>query len=195
MYTPLKSQAFSAAPSSPLNQPYDRSVPAVDSVSSAHCTEAHLQSTPGMTDNLALESLDLSGLQNFEVVGNQYREKGIQFSNVIALQPSNPAFPSRTSPTILLAGPKGGMMDLTFLTPTCAVIGYVTSASVTVMTAFDGEGNILGKAETLGRNLADEDSSYPPNTELAVMTKTPMIHRIRLRCGGGTLTLSDLRFG
>lgn len=194
MHTPLKSQARSTNPSFSLKQCHDRSAPAVDIISPSPVVDAEPHSTSSGQDTLIQETLDLSGLQNFEIVMNQYRDQGIEFSNAIALQPSNPAFPSRTGPNILLAGPKSGTMDLIFLKPISALVGYVTSASVTVMTAFDCDGQILGKAETLGRNLADEDSTYPPNVELSVATKTPVIHRVRLRCGGGTLALSDLGF-
>uniref|UniRef100_A0ACD5GXR6 Uncharacterized protein n=1 Tax=Desertifilum tharense IPPAS B-1220 TaxID=1781255 RepID=A0ACD5GXR6_9CYAN len=37
--------------------------------------------------------MDLENLKCFEVVAHQFEERGVIFTNAIALQPSNPAFP------------------------------------------------------------------------------------------------------
>ena len=141
------------------------------------------------------EALDLSRLDNFEVVNERYREQGVQFKNAIALHPSNPAFPPQSSQTIVLGGPKSGMIDLIFSPPVKAVQGCITSSSITTMTAFGYNEQVLSKDESLGRNLNDDQSHHPPNIQLTVQApETEAIHRVRLRCGGGQLALADLRF-
>ena len=113
-----------------------------------------------------LEQLDLSKLDNFEAVNDQYHEQGIQFKNAIALHPSNPAFPPRNGKSIVLGGPKSGTIDFIFSSPVHIVEGYVTSSATTSMTAFDYNDRVLSRDETSGRNLADPLSPYPPNPNL-----------------------------
>ncbi|MEM9213758.1 MAG: hypothetical protein AAGD25_05365 [Cyanobacteria bacterium P01_F01_bin.150] len=141
------------------------------------------------------EQIDLSLLDNFEAVENQYKKQGVCFQNAIAIHPSNPAFPPLRDNTIILGGPKSGTIDINFTPPIYAVTGHVTSSGITVMVAFDDQGQIVGTDDTLGRNLADENSGYPPHACLSIQTldKQP-IHHIRLRCGGGQLSLSDFGF-
>ena len=172
MYTPLKSQSISLPNTSlPHNQIHNR----------VECA--------------TVEHLDLSKLENFEVVNHQYHQQGIQFKNAIALHPSNPAFPTRTSQSIVIGGPKTGTIDLIFSPPVHTADAYVTSSAVTTMVAFDHQDNVLSKDETLGRNLADKRSNYSANLCLSVQaTANRLIHRIRLRCGGGQLALADLSF-
>ena len=139
--------------------------------------------------------LDLSQLDNFEVVEHQYQNQGIQFQNAIALYPSNPAFPPRNGGAVILGGPKSGTIDLTFSPPVQMVEGYVTSSGVTVMTAFDDQGNVIDTDETSGRNLADTNSPHLPHACLSIQTSGEQsICHIRLRCGGGQISLSGLRF-
>lgn len=141
------------------------------------------------------EQIDLSQLGNFEIVQNQYEKQGIQFQNAIALHPSNPAFPPYNSNAIILGGPKSGILDIVFSHPVHTVEASVTSSGVTIMTVFNDKGDVMGTDETLGRNLADEHSPYPPHARLAVAAPgNQNIHHIRLRCGGGQLSLSNLSF-
>lgn len=160
----------------------------------------HLHQTSEHTSNVGAkgalkEKIDFSQLGNFEVVGPQYEQQGIQFQNAIALHPSNPAFPSCNGNAIILGGPKSGTLDIWFSPPVHTVESSVTSSGVTVMTAFDDNGQIIATDETLGRNLDDEHSDHAPHVRLSVhLANRQEVHHVRLRCGGGHVSLSELGF-
>ena len=156
-------------------------------------SEPKFQDYDDPLENLS-EQIDLSQLDNFEIVEDQYLSQGVQFQNAIALHPSNPAFPAQNSNAIILGGPKSGTIDIVFSPPVHAVESQVTSSGITMMTAFDEKEQVIHSDETLGRNLADEQSLYPPHACLLVQHSSQAIHRVRLRCGGGQISLSNLRF-
>jgi hypothetical protein len=136
--------------------------------------------------------LDLEELECFEIVDQQFQEYGVEFSNAIALYPSNPAFPSRSGSKVLIGSPKNGWVEATFRCPVRFVSGFVTSSRRTVLAAFDANNQPVAQAETPGPNLAGSESDVPPNVQLSL--KAANIHRITFYAFDGQLTLNDFSF-
>ncbi len=146
---------------------------------------------PDITE-LAFKELNLKQLQPFEVVEDQFHDLGVQFSNAIALVPSNPAYPSVNAQLVLMGSPKRGWLEATFATPVKFVTGYVTSSRRTVMAAFDETDTPVAQIET-GANLAGSGSTIPPNVPLSLRGKN--IRRVTFYTFDGQLTLGRFRFG
>jgi len=136
--------------------------------------------------------LNLEGLQCFEVVEEQFKQWGVIFQNAIALQPSNPAFPACTGTTVLMGAPQNGLIEATFLQPVRFVSAAVTSSRETVLSAYDGEGNLLSESKLVGENLAGSDSPNPPNYQLSL--RSANIHRVKFYASNGQLTVDDFSF-
>lgn len=136
--------------------------------------------------------LNLEDLKCFEVVERQYQEWGAIFRNAIALQPSNPAFPPRSGTTLLLAAPKNGFLEIAFQQPVSFFQAHVTSSQRTILTAYDRNEKLLGRAELASSNLAGSNSPIPPNAELSV--SAPNISRISFYAFDGQLTVDDITF-
>jgi len=54
--------------------------------------------------------LDLENLKCFEAVERQYERWGVIFHNSLAIQPSNPVFPTHSGLTVLIGAPKSGFL-------------------------------------------------------------------------------------
>jgi len=137
--------------------------------------------------------LDLQHLECFEIVDQQYEQMGVTFTNAIALNPSNPAFPATQGQTVLLGAPKSGWLEATFTQPVQFVGSLVTSSRRTVLMGFDDENQLVAKAETPGPNLAGSNSPTPPNAELNLVAQN--IRRITFSSLGGQLALGEFSFG
>ncbi len=136
--------------------------------------------------------LDLDDLQCFEVVEAQFQHWGVTFGNAIAIHPSNPSFPTRSGKTVLMAAPKSGFLEMTFDSPVTAVEAFVTGSRRTVLSAYDREGKILASAELSESNLANTESSVPPNAPLKV--EADNIDRVTFYAFDGQLTIDDPSF-
>jgi hypothetical protein len=134
--------------------------------------------------------LNLEDLKCFEVVEHQFEHYGITFSNAIALQPSNPAYPPRTGTTVLMGSPKSGWMELTFSEPISQFCCYVTSSQRMLLSAYDYQNKLLVRRSLSQPNLAGSDSSTPPNAPLKI--ESPNISRITFYAFDGQMTLADL---
>jgi hypothetical protein len=137
--------------------------------------------------------LNLEDLKCFEVVEQQFHHYGISFRNAIALQPSNPAYPPHSGITVLMGAPKSGWLEVIFSHPVSMFCSYVTSSQRTILSAYDCEDNLLGRASITEPNLAGSDSQIPPNAQLQI--EAPNISRITFYAFDGQLTVSDLSFG
>jgi hypothetical protein len=137
--------------------------------------------------------LDLSSLRSFEVVDDQYAASGVIFQNTIALHPSNPSFCQTPGQIVLMGAPKSGMLEARFTRPAKFVSITLTGSRRTVMTGFDVNGAIAGKAETTTGNLANSGSPYPHDLPLELHCQDG-IQRIRIRSIGGQFTLSGVTF-
>lgn len=126
------------------------------------------------------------------MVEDQFQEMGVQFSNAIALVPSNPAYPSANAQLVLMGSPKRGWLEATFATPVKFVTGYVTSSRRMVMAAFDETDTPVAQIET-GANLAGSGSTIPPNVPLSLRGKN--IRRVTFYTFDGQLTLGRFQFG
>jgi len=135
--------------------------------------------------------LNLENLQCFEVVERQYQRNGVVFQNCIALLPSNPAFPTRGK-KVLMGAPKSGMLEATFECPVQLVTALVTSSQRLVWTAYDRDRNVLTQSILPSANLANSDSSIPPNIVLALRAKD--IYRINFCAFDGQFIISDFTF-
>ncbi|NES96465.1 MAG: hypothetical protein F6K32_14775 [Desertifilum sp. SIO1I2] len=135
--------------------------------------------------------LDLENLKCFEVVAHQFEERGVIFTNAIALQPSNPAFPPHSGSIVLMGGPRNGWMEATFKQPVCWVSCFVTSSRQTVLSAYDRQDRLLGKVEIPESNLAGSGSTIEPNTQLCL--QAPNIHRVTFYAFDGQFSLDDFQ--
>ncbi len=110
--------------------------------------------------------LDLEGLKCFEAVERQYERWGVIFHNSLAIQPSNPAFPTYSGLTVLMGAPKSGFLEATFLRPVNSVSAFVTSSQRLVLSAYDRDRQLLAQTALPGSNLANSDSASNCTTRL-----------------------------
>lgn len=136
--------------------------------------------------------LNLEDLSCFEAVERQYEEWGVIFNNCIAIQPSNPAFPTHSGLVVLMGAPKNGYLEATFLRPVHFVSAFVTSSQRLVLSAYDRDRQLLTQTVLPGANLANSDSAVPPNTLLSVSAND--IHRITFCAFDGQFTIDDFSF-
>ncbi|MBD2447222.1 hypothetical protein H6G76_08590 [Nostoc sp. FACHB-152] len=136
--------------------------------------------------------LNLEELKCFEPVERQYEHWGVIFQNSIAIQPSNPAFPTHSGLIVLMGSPRSGYIEASFLQPVNFVSAYVTSSQRLVMSAYDRDRQLLVQTVLPGANLANSDSAVPPNTLLSVTAKN--IHSVTFCAFDGQFTLDDFHF-
>jgi hypothetical protein len=136
--------------------------------------------------------LDWSKLTVFETVEEQFADRGVTFSNAIALQPSNPAYLVAEETTVLLAAPKSGWLEASFPQAVRYVSGCVTSSRRAVLSAFDANNQPLAQTETPSVNLAGTDVETLPHIELSLHAEN--IHRVTFQAFDGQLTLGEFRF-
>ncbi|WP_017745110.1 hypothetical protein [Scytonema hofmannii] len=136
--------------------------------------------------------LNLEDLRCFEVVERQYEQWGVIFNNCIAIQPSNPAFPTHSGLMVLMGAPKSGFLEATFLHPVHFVSAFVTSSQRLLMSAYDRENQMLTQTVLPGANLANSDETASPNTLLSVSDTG--IHRVTFSAFDGQFTLDDFSF-
>lgn len=136
--------------------------------------------------------LDMQDLQQFEILEHQYEKWGVSFQNAIALQPSNPAFPTRAGKMVVMGAPRAGWIEAKFHSPVSCVNSFVTSSRRLVLSAFDACDRPVAHVEMEEPNLGGSDSQIPPNTKLSLTAAN--IHRITLSCLDGHITLDELSF-
>ncbi|MEC4983092.1 MAG: hypothetical protein SAJ37_10565 [Oscillatoria sp. PMC 1068.18] len=136
--------------------------------------------------------LNFEDLRCFEAVENQFQPWGINFSNAIALQPSNQAYPPRTGSIVLLGAPKSGLIEASFSKPIRHFKCYVTCSQRTVLSAYDRDDQVVARTEMTGQNLAGSDSEIPPNACLEVTASN--ITRVSIYAFDGQITVDDLSF-
>ena len=136
--------------------------------------------------------LNLEDLKCFEVVERQYERWGVIFHNSIAIQPSNPAFPTHSGVTVLMGSPKSGFLEATFLRPVCSVNTFVTSSQRLVLCAYDRHNQLLTQTALPAANLANSDSALPPCTLLSLTAND--IHRITFSTFDGQFIIDDFNF-
>ncbi len=137
-------------------------------------------------------SLDLKDLKCFEAVERQYEQWGVIFQNSLAIQPSNPAFPSYSGLNVLMGSPKSGFLEATFLRPVKSVSAFVTSSQRLVLSAYGRDRHLLAQTILPGANLANSDSVIPPNTLLSVTANE--IHSVTFAAFDGQFTVDNFRF-
>lgn len=134
--------------------------------------------------------LNLEDLKCFEVVEQQFCHYGISFKNAIALQPSNPAYPSRSGTTVLMGAPKNGWLEIAFSAPIYMFCCYVTSSQRVVLSAYDHHDKLLVRQSMAEANLAGSNSEILPNAQMRI--EEPNISRITFYAFEGQLTINDL---
>ncbi|BAZ38631.1 hypothetical protein NIES4101_45710 [Calothrix sp. NIES-4101] len=137
-------------------------------------------------------SLNLDTLQCFESVELQYEELGVVFSNCIAIQPSNPAFPTERGVTVLMGAPKSGFLEASFVRPVNVVNLRVTSSQRLIMSAYNRDRQVIAHDVLPGANLANTDSIIPPNALLSL--KAQEIYSISLCAFDGQFTIDKFEF-
>ncbi|MEH2359986.1 hypothetical protein [Nostoc sp.] len=136
--------------------------------------------------------LDLEDLKCFETVERQYERWGVIFDNSLAIQPSNPAFPTYSGLTVLMGAPKSGFLEATFLRPVNSVSAFVTSSQRLVLCAYDRDRQLLGQTTLPSANLANSDSAISPNTLLSIAVNN--IYSVTFCAFDGQFTLDRFRF-
>jgi len=136
--------------------------------------------------------IHLEALKCFEVVGNQYENKGVIFDNCIAIEPSNPAFPPHSGKKVLMSSPKNGLLEASFVNPVNSVSAFVTSSQRLVLSAYDESRQLLGQVILPSGNLANSDSPLAPNSLLSVSVNN--IHSVIFHAFDGQFTVDDLSF-
>jgi hypothetical protein len=136
--------------------------------------------------------LNLEDLKCFEAVERQYEHLGVIFHNSIAIQPSNPAFPTNSGKTVLMGSPKSGFLEATFLRPVCRVSMFVTSSQRLVLCAYDRHNQLLTQTALPAANLANSDSALPPSTLLSL--KANDIYRLTFSAFDGQFIIDDFSF-
>jgi len=136
--------------------------------------------------------LNLEKLKSFEVVDRQFADLGVTFTNAIAIQPSNPAFPPRSGTMVLIGGPRSGWLEASFRDPVCCVSCFVTSSRQMVLSAYDDNDQLLAQVEIPESNLAGSDSAIGPNSKLTL--QVPNIRRITFYAFDGQFSIDDLHF-
>lgn len=147
------------------------------------------------TEKMAIPNciyLNLEDLKCFEVIKHQYQKWGIVFDNCIAIQPSNPAFPTDSSLMVMMGAPKGGYLEATFLQPVQFVSAFVTSSQRLVLSAYDRDRQLLTQTVLPGANLANSDSAVPPNTLLSVTAND--IYSVTFCAFDGQFTIDNFCF-
>ncbi len=137
-------------------------------------------------------SLNLEDLKCFEVVERQYESWGVIFENSLAIQPSNPAFPTHSGLTVLMGSPKSGLLEASFLHPVKSVSAFVTSSQRLVLSAYDRDRQLLDQTVLPAGNLANSDSAMSPNILLSVAAND--IHSVTFCAFDGQFTLDKFRF-
>jgi hypothetical protein len=137
-------------------------------------------------------SLDLEDLKCFEAVERQYERWGVIFHNSLAIQPSNPAFPTYSGLTVLMGAPKSGFLEATFLRPVNSVSAFVTSSQRLVLSAYDRNRQLLAQTALPSSNLANSDSAISPNTLLSINVNN--IYSVTFCAFDGQFTLDNFRF-
>ncbi len=140
----------------------------------------------------ACTCLNFETLKCFETVEYQYQESGIVFSNGIAIQPSNPAFPTHSGSVVLMGAPKGGFLEASFVRPVSTVSAYVTSSQRLVLSAYNRDRQVIAQTVLPGANLANSDSAVPPNTLLSIKGKD--IYSVSFCAFDGQFTVDDFSF-
>ncbi len=136
--------------------------------------------------------LKFTSLKCFETVERQYENQGVIFSNCIAIQPSNPAFPIQSGMLVLMGSPQSGLLEASFVRPVQEVKALITSSQRLVLSAYDRNGELLAQSILPGANLANSDSPVPPNALLCVQANN--IHRITFCAFDGQFTVEEFSF-
>lgn len=136
--------------------------------------------------------LNLESLAPFEVVNDQFKSFGITFNNAIAIEPSNPAFPTHSGKMLLLAAPEHGLIEIHFAQPVSFVSGRVTSSRPTVFTAYNSLGKELVRKKLSSGNLAGSNSGIPANALLSARARN--IRKVTFYAFDGQLTLDTITF-
>lgn len=137
-------------------------------------------------------ALNLENIKSFEVVDQQFADLGVTFTNAIALQPSNPAFPPRSGTMVLIGGPRSGWLEASFREPVSCVSCFVTSSRQMVLSAYDDNDKLLAQVEIPESNLAGSDSAIAPNSKLTL--QVPNIRRITFYAFDGQFSVDDFKF-
>ncbi len=137
-------------------------------------------------------NLNMEDLKCFEVVKDQYQKLGVVFDNCIAIQPSNPAFPTKSGLMVLMGAPKDGYLEATFLQPVQFVSALVTSSQRLVLSAYNCDRQLSTQTVLPAANLANSDSALPPNTQLSL--RADEIYSVTFCAFDGQFTIDEFSF-
>ncbi|MEA5579522.1 hypothetical protein [Anabaena sp. UHCC 0451] len=136
--------------------------------------------------------LNFDDLKSFEKLHNQFKHWGLIFDNSLVIQPSNPAFPSRSGLKVVMGSPKSGSLEVTFLRPASFVSALVTSSQRLVLSAYNQNGQLVNESVLGTANVVNSGSDIPPNALISVTASC--IKRVNFCCFDGNFTLDEFRF-
>ncbi|MEL6162606.1 MAG: hypothetical protein AAFR37_02175 [Cyanobacteria bacterium J06628_3] len=160
------------------------------SYSSSQCQQKHNYTVDSSVTEYIFLSLD--NLKCFEIVDRQYESKGVIFDSCIAIEPSNPAFPTHSGSIVLMSSSRKGLLEVSFVNPVNFVSAFVTSSQRLVLSAYDASRQLLNREILPSGNLANSDSGLAPNASLSVSAKN--IHYVTFHAMKGQFTVDDLSF-
>lgn len=136
--------------------------------------------------------LDFKDLKPFEQVKDRYRHLGVGFSGAIALQPSNPAFLTKSGSFVLM--PMGNLMSLSaYFDKSISWVGaLVCSTRIVVLAAYDRNGKFLGQTSTIGKSSHLEDREAE-STSQQLQLNLPNIAKLEFY-SSEPFTLDDFLF-
>ena len=136
--------------------------------------------------------LNFDTLKPFESLSHQFKQWGVIFDNCIVIQPSNPAFPSRSGSKVVMSSPQNGFLEVTFLRPAKRVSALITSSQRLIFSAYDQQDKLLDESVLPQANVTNSGSDIPPNTMLSVVADD--IWKVKIICFDGHFTLDEFRF-
>ncbi|BAY98153.1 hypothetical protein NIES37_21010 [Tolypothrix tenuis PCC 7101] len=136
--------------------------------------------------------LNFEDLKCFEAVERQYESLGVIFHECLAIQPSNPAFPTHSGSIVLMGSPQTELLEVTFLRPVNQVSALVTSSQRLVLSAYGRDRQLIAQTVLPVSNLANSDSAITPNAQLSVAANE--IYSVTFSVFNGLFTLDNFRF-
>ncbi|QIR39963.1 hypothetical protein HCG51_26830 [Tolypothrix sp. PCC 7910] len=136
--------------------------------------------------------LNFEDLKCFEPVDRHYESLGVIFHECLAIQPSNPAFPTHSGSIVLMGSPQTELLEVSFVRPVNLVSALVTSSQRLVLSAYGCDRQLLAQTVLPVANLANSDSAITPNAQLSVAAND--IHSVTFSVFNGLFTLDNFRF-
>lgn len=109
----------------------------------------------------AWDRVNFQDLTHFEMVVDQYQDRGLTFEGAIALIPSNPSFMSATGTVVLMPAAGRKMIKVYLQQPICHITIGVRGAGIVNCVALDVNGHCITRCSTDGPKANPTDHKAP----------------------------------